>query len=56
MNLSKSDIIDNLLSDLFNDKRENSLSLVVGDFNKSAKKIITKHLDNIKDETEIPET
>tara|TARA_B110000003_G_C16565178_1_gene502103 strand:+ start:184 stop:354 length:171 start_codon:yes stop_codon:yes gene_type:complete len=55
MSKNKQDIVDKLLSELFIDKRENALHLVRGDFKSSAKKIITSHLDKIKDETEIPE-
>jgi hypothetical protein len=55
MSKEEHDIIDRLLSELFKDKRENALHLVSGDFKSSAKKIITSHLDKIKNETEIPQ-
>ena len=55
MSNKEHDIIDKLLSELFNDKRENALHLVSGDYKSSAKKIITSHLDKITDETQIPE-
>ena len=55
MSKQRKDIIDELLSELYEDKRENALHLVSGDFKSSAKKIINSHLEKIKNETEIPE-
>lgn len=55
MTESKRDIIDDLLSELYEEKRDYALNLTKGKFETAAKKITTKHLDKIKNETKIPE-
>tara|TARA_B100000767_G_C19776167_1_gene542677 strand:- start:4978 stop:5148 length:171 start_codon:yes stop_codon:yes gene_type:complete len=55
MNKKNADIVDSLLSDLYQEKRTFSTKLTVGKYEVSAKKIINSHLDKIENETSIPE-
>lgn len=55
MTESERDIIDDLLSELYEEKRIYALNFTKGKFENAAKKITTKHLEKIQDETKIPE-